>query len=107
MNKDDMGSVLQSLVLISQVAIAFMAPVFLMLFIGIKIDGKYNTNWAILLLIIGIAAGFLSVYKLIKPIITKKSSQELKKQKEDEYVEKVLEDWNQGRLSNSDKRSSK
>lgn len=57
-------SVYKTLALISQVGISMMTPIFLMTFLGVWLDGKFGTSFFIPFLILGIAAGFRSVYAI-------------------------------------------
>lgn len=58
---------MKNLILITQISIAFLGPVFLGFYIGIKLDQwlKLNGLFSIILLIIGVLSGFLNAYKLI------------------------------------------
>lgn len=64
-NKND-KSALKNLALISQVGISIVTPILLGVYIGQFIDRKVGTNgvFAITLIIIGAAAGFLNIFKL-------------------------------------------
>lgn len=58
---------MKNLVLITEVGIKLAVPIVLCTIIGNWIDGLIGTKWifSIIMIILGIASGFLSVYKLI------------------------------------------
>jgi len=58
---------MRNIVLITQVAISFLSPMFLGLYIGYKLDQwlKLNGIFSIILMILGVISGFLNAYKLI------------------------------------------
>ena len=70
---------LENLVLISQLGINVMTPVFLCLIAGDWLDRRFGTSLVVPLLIVGILAGGLSAYKMAKATIDK----------EKEAIEKV------------------
>ena len=51
------GSGLRNIVLISQVAIAVMVPIFLCVALGVWLDNRFGTWFTVPLLILGILAG--------------------------------------------------
>ncbi len=59
---------MRNIVLISQVAITMLSPIFVGLFIGGLLDKwlKLNGVFTIILLLLGVVSGFVSTYKLIK-----------------------------------------
>ena len=59
-------SVMATLSLISQLGISMIVPVFLCIFIGIKLEEKIDFPFTILFIILGILAGIRNVYALIK-----------------------------------------
>lgn len=66
MNKKDNREVLKNLTLISQIGISIITPILLGVWLGNFIDRKLGTNgvFAIILIIVGAAAGFLNIFKL-------------------------------------------
>jgi ATP synthase protein I len=66
MNKKDNKDVLKNLALISQIGISIITPILLGVYLGNFIDKRLGTNgvFAIILIIIGAAAGFLNIFKL-------------------------------------------
>lgn len=65
---------MKNLVLISQLAINVLVPTFLCLIIGLWLDKKLGTGWiAIILMIIGMAAGCRNAYLMaLDSVRTKK-----------------------------------
>lgn len=62
------SKVIKALVLITQLGISMMVPVFLCVFAGNFIDKKAGTSFIMpVFLILGIAAAFRNVYYLLKP----------------------------------------
>ncbi len=66
MSKKDNRDVLKNLALISQIGISIITPILLGVWLGNFIDKKLGTNgvFAIILIIVGAAAGFLNIFKL-------------------------------------------
>lgn len=58
---------MKNLLLITQVSISFLTPVFLGFYLGMKLDKwlKLDGIFSIILLIVGVLSGFLNAYKLI------------------------------------------
>lgn len=59
-------SVFRNLVMISQVGISVITPVFLCVFIGYQIDSRFRTMWTIPLLILGVLAGGRCAWQLVQ-----------------------------------------
>lgn len=61
---------MKNFVLLSQLAISLVTPIFLGLFIGIQLDQflKLNHVFTLFLLICGVISGFINAYKLIMSI---------------------------------------
>lgn len=59
-------SVIATLTLISQLGISMIVPVFLCVFVGIKLEEKFDVAVTIPLIAAGILAGIRNVYALIK-----------------------------------------
>lgn len=78
---------LENLVLISQLGINVMTPVFLCLIAGDWLDRKFGTSLTVPLLIVGILAGGLSAYKMAKTTIDKEK-EAIEKEKEQQ-----IKDW--------------
>ena len=60
---------MNNLVLITQLGINVMTPVFLCLMVGILIDRRFGTSTVLVFLIVGVLSGGLSAYKLAKRTI--------------------------------------
>lgn len=58
---------MKNLVLITQLAFSIVSPILLGLFIGSLLDKWLNLNgiFSIILMLLGVASGFLNAYKLI------------------------------------------
>lgn len=76
---------LNNLVLITQLGISVLTPIGLGLFIGIKIDEKFNKNglFTLILLLMGTCAGFMNLLKMTGLIKTRRNNNNAK-EKEDE-----------------------
>ncbi len=59
-------SVYTTLALISQLGISMIVPVFLCIFVGVKLDEKYGWSTTIPLIIVGVLSGIRNVYVLVK-----------------------------------------
>lgn len=74
---------LSNLVLITQLGINVLTPVFLCVLAGIWIDKRFGTSTVLIFLILGILAGGLSAYRTAKHTIDMEKK-ELDKEKEDQ-----------------------
>lgn len=54
------------LILITQIGLTMLTSVFMCGAIGYFIDNKFNTNFLIFFILLGIAGGYSGVYKLVK-----------------------------------------
>ena len=71
------NKVIRALLLISQLGISMMVPVFLCVFVGNFLDEKAHTGFFMpLFLVLGIAAAFRNVYYLLKPFYAKEKAAE-------------------------------
>ena len=71
------NKVIKALMLISQLGISMMVPIFLCVFAGNFIDKKAGTAFFMpLLLVFGIAAAFRNVYLLLQPFYAKDKARE-------------------------------
>lgn len=71
----------RGLFMVSQISLTMLAPIFLCLFLGIFLNEKLNTVYAVpVFLFLGIAAAFRNVYHLTKSFYAKD------KKKEDEEL---------------------
>ena len=57
-------SVYRNFALISQLGISVIVPIGLCIFIGVLIDKKFNSNFIIPLIFLGIAAGARNAYRI-------------------------------------------
>lgn len=68
-------SVYQSLALVSQFGINMLVPIFLLSFLGIKLDQYFHTSyWIVLLFFVGAAAGFRNIFVMAKKIYGKQDN---------------------------------
>lgn len=86
------GSPYRNIVLISQLSINMMVPVFVCVAIGLWLDKKFNTWFTIPLLILGIAAGARNAYMLAMDTI--RQDEYRRKKEQEEQIRKVLEKAN-------------
>lgn len=59
-------SVYTTFALISQLGISMLVPVFLCIFVGVKLDEKFGTSLTVLFIILGVFAGARNVYVLVR-----------------------------------------
>lgn len=87
MNKD----IAKALALFTQIAISMLVPIFICFFVGNAIDKVFNIKGIFLIMftVLGILAGFRSVYVLVKVFFKDKDSYvDINKFKEDNKVNK-------------------
>lgn len=67
---------MKNLVLLSQLAISLVSPIFLGLFLGIGIDRYFNLGhiFTLVLMLLGVISGFINAYKLILSLNRNKKS---------------------------------
>ena len=83
------ASAYRNIVLISQLSINVMVPIFLCLIIGIWLDGKFGTGYiTIIALVLGIAAGARNGYMTVKGTIDAEERRR-KREEEEEIARKV------------------
>lgn len=71
------SKVIKALMLVTQLGISMMVPIFLCVFAGNFIDKKAGTGIFLpIFLILGIAAAFRNVYYLLKPFYAKDKARE-------------------------------
>lgn len=68
----------QNLILLSQISIQIMVPIFLCLFLGLWLDEKFGTWFTVPLLFMGIAAGGRNAWILAMGAVKKDSRRERK-----------------------------
>ena len=90
MNKED-KKVMKSFVMITQVGLSMLTPIFLCVFLGVYVDKMLHTSyWFIILLILGILAAFRNVYYLTKQFYQKDLEKE---KKEQEYFNNLQKEY--------------
>ena len=71
------NEVVKGLIMISQIGLTMLAPIFLCIFIGYQLDRKFNTGfWFIVFLILGFMTAFRNVYVLTKQFYAKDKARE-------------------------------
>ncbi len=73
---------MRNLILISQLALNELVPIFLCLIGGIALDSRFGTKFTIPLLILGVIAGSWSAYRLAKDQIDRDRAEQERKEKE-------------------------
>lgn len=75
----------ESLILILQIGINMLVPIFLCTLVGAYIGNRYNISYPALIgFVIGAVAGFNGVYKLVKKYtVNKKHPSEIKREAEE------------------------
>ena len=89
------GSGLRNIVLISQVAIAVMVPIFLCVAIGVWLDNRFGPWLTVPLLILGILAGGRNAYVLVTNVV-RQEEEKRKKALEEDIMRKVANANNAG-----------
>lgn len=89
------GSGLRNIVLISQVAIAVMVPIFLCVAIGVWLDNRFGTWLTVPLLILGILAGGRNAYVLVTNVV-RQEEEKRKNALEEDIMRKVANANNAG-----------
>ena len=82
------GSQYRNIVLISQIGISIMVPVFLCLALGLWLDKKFGTWFTVPLLILGIAAGARNAYVLA--MNTVRMDERRRKTQQEDHINAVI-----------------
>lgn len=65
-------AILQAFAMVSQVGITMLAPIFLCVYVGMKLDGWLGTDYLfIIFVLIGVLAAFRNVYLLMRKFYAK------------------------------------
>lgn len=71
------NDVIKGILMITQIGLTMMVPIFLCVFIGYQLDRHFQTGfWLIIFLILGVMAAFRNVYVLTKGFYAKDKSKE-------------------------------
>lgn len=90
MKKED-KNVVKSFVMVTQVGLSMMTPIFLCAFLGVYLDKALQTTyWFIILLVLGILAAFRNVYYLTRQFYKEDLERE---QKEQEYFKNLQKEY--------------
>lgn len=72
----------KSLMMVAQIGISMLTPIFLCVYIGVKLDQVFHTQcWFLIMLFLGIASAFQSVYRLTRRFYSKDLTREIEEQK--------------------------
>ena len=78
------NSVWRTLALVTQLGIGMLTPVFLCVFIGWFLDGKFGWHTLIPLMVLGFVSGLRNAYVLVKNAIPERDSDDRKSDLEKE-----------------------
>ena len=71
------NDVVKGIIMITQIGLTMLVPIFLCIFIGYQLDSHFQTRfWFIIFLILGILAAFRNVYVLTKQFYAKDKARE-------------------------------
>lgn len=93
MGSSDKNSEYRNIILISQVGICVMIPMFLCMALGIWLDKKFGTYFTLPLLVVGIAAGARNAYVLVMNVV--KSEENRRKKRQEDEIKRKIERTNQ------------
>lgn len=82
------GSPYRNIVLISQIGINMLVPVFICVAAGVWLDNRFHTWFTLPLLILGIAAGARNAYALAMDTI--RMDEKRRKKEQEEQIREVL-----------------
>ncbi len=82
------NSEFRNIILITQVGISVMVPVFLCVALGVWLDNRFDSWFTVPLLALGIAAGARNAYVLVMNVVRNEEKQR-RKHLEDEIMRKV------------------
>lgn len=82
--KDDKKKTFQTLVLVSQLGLVMMASIGMTCALGVWLDKKFGTNYiTVIMFVIGVLAGFKSVYRMVMQIYGDEEECDDRKDKKD------------------------
>lgn len=85
--------ILKSLMMITQIGLSMITPIFICAFIGLKMDQWLKTEyWFLIWLVLGILSAFRSVYMLTRKFYSGSLKHELEEQKYFEGLKKNRKD---------------
>ena len=69
--------VFRSFTMVTQISISMMVPIFLCIFIGYKLDEKFESSyWFLIFMLLGFITAFRNVYHLTKGFYAKEKAKE-------------------------------
>ena len=83
-------------VLITQLGISMLVPVFLLLALGIYLENKFDIYATLPCIILGVLAGCRNTYYLAKKAVVKSQGEQESKE-EQKIVNDAVREWNNGR----------
>lgn len=69
-------SVFRSLAMVTQLGLCLLTPIFICVFIGYQIDGRFGTKIMIPMLILGVLGGARNAWRLIQSILDKERQED-------------------------------
>ena len=98
---ENKGKALRNIVLVSQISICVMVPLFVCVALGVWLDGKFNTNlFSLVLSLLGIAAGGRNAYALVKATILQEEAK--RKREEEALIQKKVDNYNRKHKNDRD-----
>lgn len=89
MKKQERNEVMEMLVLIVQISITMLAPILLATLAGVYAGNYFHARWIpVAAFVMGAAAGFQNVYRLVKKYLRDDKSPGEKKREQDEERER-------------------
>ena len=93
------NDVIKGIMMITQIGLTMLVPIFLCVFIGYQLDRHFRTGfWFIIFLILGVMAAFRNVYVLTKGFYAKDKAEE---DAELQYIENLKRQGRRERQSTS------
>lgn len=86
------GKGYRNFILISQVSISILVPIFVCLALGVWLDDRFGTWFTLPLLILGMAAGARNAYALVMGIVRKE--ERLRREKQESEIKRKVEESN-------------
>lgn len=91
-------AVIKGITMITQIGISMMVPIFLCVFLGLKLDEWLNTNFLVFVfLLLGIVTAFRNIYILTKSFYAKDKKRE---EEELRYYEEMKQQREKAKLKN-------
>lgn len=86
------GKVMKAVIMITQIGVTMIVPIFLCVFVGMKLDEWFHTNFITIIgIFLGILAAFRNVYKMTRQFYASDKAKEDAKLKYVEDLKKQAE----------------